>query len=361
MKNIKKLLAAVLSSAMLLSVVSTSALAADVPPCEIEKEVSFDGYSFTITEKTYPDYSVSRTYTRDSGMTRSTPNIHETKAMLLAMGMDEDEVAAIPNETLQDFATSEEITIVTSYSKHSESSDQTTGLPEQTALAEAAVLSQEQEAYTVEHSQNCIDPLGEKPNNSSVPGIFEDSYMKITHSAIKLSGDRGGYKFTTNATWLTMPYFRGYDSIGSCAMNGTVTPNTSSGKYWYTTKTYNSGHVTSVNSGDITITDKYNEVNGNWYGSAGVFNLPDDPGGAPGFSVMHTDLKAYYEYKGHVSHPSTESYFNTIGTYSHATLRFGGSPSVSIDTSGNVSASIGLDITPSADVRNAEREIHYIP
>ena len=198
-----------------------------------------------------------------------------------------------------------------------------------------------------------------KAEYSTTAGVFEDSYMKITHSAINQGN--GSYKFTVNATWLTMPFFRGYDSIGSCAMNGTVTPNTSSGKYWYTTKTYYLGKVTSTPSGNITITNKSNAVNGNWYGSAGIFNLPNDPGSSNGTTVLHTDLKAYYEYKGHVSKPKAESYFNTVGTYSHATVGISFSPSISIDTTGTASASIGLSLFADKDVRNAEREIHYRP
>lgn len=353
----KKLISLLTALVMVLSM-STIAFAASAYH-DSEKSVTANGYTFSITERTHPDYSVSRTFTRDAAATRSLPDVNEAKAMLIAMGMDEEEVNAFPNETLQEFAMSEEVTVTTSYSKHSESSNQTVGMPEGAALAEATSLSSQQEAYIIANAQDGISPIGEKPNESTIPGVFEDSYMKITHAVAKLTG--GAYKFTTSATWLTMPFFRGYDSIGSCAMNGTVTPNTSSGKYWYTTKTFNLGNVSSIASGDITITNKSNKVNGNWYGSAGVFNLPNDPGGSGGVTVMHTDLHAYYEYKGHVSQPKVESYFNTVGTYSHSTISIASNPSVSIDTSGTASASIGLDITPSADIRNAEREIHYIP
>lgn len=229
----KKIFSLLLALVIVFSM-STMAFAANTQTHDTEKRVMANGYTFTVMERTYPDYSVSRTFTRDTTITRSLTNVNEARAMLIAMGMDEEEVNAIPNETLQEFAMSEEVTVITSYSKHSESSNQTVGMPERVALAEAASLSGQQEAYIIANSQNSISPKGEKPNESTVPGVFEDSYMKITHSAIKLSG--GTYKFTTNATWLTMPFFRGYDSIGSCAMNGTVTPNTSSGKYWYTTK-----------------------------------------------------------------------------------------------------------------------------
>ncbi len=76
---------------------------------------------------------------------------------------------------------------------------------------------------------------------------------------------------------------------------------------------------------------------------------------------MHTNLKAYYEYKGNVTHPTLASNFNSTGTYVHATLTISGSPSVSIDTSGTVSASIGISVVGGEDIRNAELEVKYTP
>ena len=259
-KHFKKLVSVALSAVMVMGM-SVTAFAAEPQTSEIEKTISANGYDFTVTEHTAPDYSVSRTYTK-SMMTRSATTEDETRAMLLALGMNEDEINAIPADTLQDFANGKEVTVVTSYTKRNETANTTVGLPEETALTSAAALSEEQENYILENQQG-IATCGEKPNNSTTAGVFEDSYMKITHSAINQGN--GSYKFTVNATWLTMPFFRGYDSIGSCAMNGTVTPNTSSGKYWYTTKTYYLGKVTSTPSGNITITNKSNAVNGNWY------------------------------------------------------------------------------------------------
>lgn len=353
----KKLLSIVLSLAMVFSFSATT-FATKSNHTENEKTVSANGYDFTITEKTSPDYSVSRTYTKGGTMAYSKQNDEETKAMLLALGMDEDEVNAIPTDTLQDFANGIEITVVIAYTKHNKTSETTTGIPESIALDEAATLNQQQENYIIQHQKE-ISTYDEKPNDSTTPGVFEDSYMRMSHSAIYQGN--GYYKFTTSSRWLTMPFFRGYDSIGSCAMNGTVTPNTSSGKYWYTTKTYYMGNVSSIPSGNITITNRSNVADGNWYGSAGIFNLPNDPGGSSGANVMHTNLNAYYEYKGHVSQPTIESYFNTVGTYSHATIGISWSPSISINTSGTASASIGLSLIADRDVRNAEREIHFVP
>lgn len=78
-------------------------------------------------------------------------------------------------------------------------------------------------------------------------------------------------------------------------------------------------------------------------------------------SVMYTNYRAHYEYAGHVNSPNTASWFNTVGSYDHATIGLSGSPSVSIDMGGNVSASIGLNVAAVTDTRSAELEIHYIP
>lgn len=355
-KHFKKLVCLALSSIMVIGM-SATAFAAETAD-ETEKTVKSGGYTFEITEKTEKDYTVVRTYENIASRARSTTNLGKAKAMLAALGMTEEEINAFPSETLYDIATAKDIVISTSYTRHSEDGNTTVGVPAKTATEAAAVLTEEQEDYFIEKLQA---PAVSKAiaNESTTPGVFKDSYMKITHTAIHLGG--GSYKYTVSSEWLTMPFFRGYDSIGSCAMNGTVTPNTSSGKYWYTTKTINMGNITSTPSGNITITNKSNKVNGNWYGSAGVFNLPNDVSNPNGVSLMHTGLKAYYEYKGNVTFPTLASNFNSTGTYSHATLTVSVSPSVSINTSGTASASIGLKIVGGTDVRNAELEVKYKP
>ena len=120
--------------------------------------------------------------------------------------------------------------------------------------------------------------------------------------------------------------------------------------------------TTTTQTGNISSGNLKNAVNGNWYGSAGILNLPADSYGDT-ISTLCKNYKAHYEYQGHVSSPSVESYFNTIGSYSHATIAVSASsPSVSISLStGEVSASIGLAITGAKDTRSAETEIHYVP
>ena len=167
------------------------------------------------------------------------------------------------------------------------------------------------------------------------------------------------YYFSTDARWLSMPLFRGYDSIGSCAQNATVIPGTGNGYVEYDIAEIINGKTRRSSDG-YDISNCKNAVNGSWYGSAGVFNLPNDSH-IGNISTMYSNFKAHYEYEGHVTHPNTSSYFNTIGAYDHSKLRLSFSPSVSIDMNGDFSASIGLAITSSTDTRGVELEIHYIP
>lgn len=361
----KKILSVILSIAMLFALSST-VFAADSGN-GTKKSVSLGDCTFEITEKVNADYTTVRTYTNDATASRSAGalDLEKTKALLAVLGMTDDEINAFPLNTLIDFANAKDIVVSTSYTKSNDDTKAVVGIPAQTAIEEATALSIQQMEYFLnnEHLSEEIpmQTFGNISNTSTTPGEFKDTYMKMTHAAIHSGG--GSYKFTVNAEWLTMPFFRGYDSIGSCAMNGTVTPNTSSGKYWYTIQTITLGKISTSSSGDILITDRYNKEKGNWYGSAGVFNLPNDIHSPDGTSsILYTNLKAYYEYKGNVTFPTLASNFNTAATYSHATIKLSiGSPSISIDTTGAVAVSIGLDIVGSMDIRVAELEVKYKP
>lgn len=353
----KKILCLLMTFAMLLSL-SVAAFAADTSVTEVQRMIEQDGYSFTITEKTNTNYAVSRKFVKDTASARTAVDLEETKALLVSLGMKESAVNKLTTETLQDLANSSNIVVTTSYTKFNEENGTSTAIPKATALAEASTLQSAQEAAFMQTAQN-ISTFGIKDNESDRPGEFRDSYMEVIHTAAYQGG--GSYLFMVDAKWLTMPTFRGYDSIGSCAMNGTVSPNTQSGYYSYDTTTIDGfGRITHSSTGDITITNKQNETNGNWYGSAGIIDLPNNIS-TENTSTMHSNLEAHYQYEGHVNYPELVSWFNTVGTYSHATISLVFSPSVSIDIGGGVSASIGLSIAGIVDSRPAELEIKYIP
>ena len=105
-------------------------------------------------------------------------------------------------------------------------------ISEQEALSEVAVLSAQSE---------------------EVSEITTTSYMKLTHT-VAYYGD-ALYGFSTDAIWLTMPYWQQTDSIGSCAPTLAIDNDTRSGQITYVKKYSNSttGETyTQTYSQDIT-------------------------------------------------------------------------------------------------------------
>lgn len=315
-----------------------------------------NGYTFEETISS--DYSINRTYHNTMPNTRTTPTKDETIALLTTLGMPESMLEAMPDDTLQEFATAKDIFVTSSYTKHNEDSNITIGLPETVAIEESTALNKLQMEYIL--NPESASTYGNMPSDTQTPGEFKDSYMKITHAAAHQGG--GKYKYVTNAEWLTMPFFRGFDSIGSCAKgNGSATPYSAKGTYSYTTITIANGSTGYQPSGNISISKVQDKTNGDWYGYAGIFDLPEDVNSPEiGLHISHTNLKAYFEYSGNVANPQLVTNFNTNATYSHSTIAITFDPSVSIDTSG-VHASIGLKLIGSTDDRIAPLEVKYVP
>lgn len=198
------------------------------------------------------------------------------------------------------------------------------------------------------------------PNESDVPGEFLDSYMEIAHTAAHKRS--GKYLFTTDATWLTMPLFRNYDSIGSCAMDCTVTPNTAKGTVSYDIAYVMAGSQTTYDSDEEPISDIQTKTTNGWAGVAGIFDLPDNvvTDYVGGMDIIYSNVQAHLEYYGHIASPGESRWFNSIATYDHSVFNLNTSyPSIGIDFNGDVSASIGIGISKSTDTRNAVLEKYY--
>lgn len=357
MKKIKSIIAIVLVIVLTISV-NVTVYAINNDDYVNHKIIETNGYSFRITEKISKNHNITRTYNKDITINHSANDLNETKALLVSLGMDDESVNELSIDTLQAFSDSLNIMVTTSYTKYNEENNTSTQVSESAAITEANKIQSEYELSLLKMSQN-LSAFSTSVTKATEPAVYKDSYMKVTH-AVAYKGS-GSYLFSVDAEWLTMPIFRGYDSIGSCAMNCTVTPNTAKGHYSYNTTIVDSwGNITTTNSGNKTITNKQNAIEGNWYGSAGVFNLPNNYADANS-SISHTGFKAHYEYKGHVSQPNQANWFNTVGTYDHATIGISFSPSIGIDLGGDVSASIGLEILAAVKSRPAELEIYYKP
>lgn len=347
----KKFFSLLLAFATVLAL-ALPASAAMAQPSGTEKIVEVDGYTFTITEMEDSNKRIVRSYQNNANVNaRTSVDINETKSLLVALGMQRERVDDLSSATLREFAEGSEIYVATAYIK-ADMNNNVTPLDEATALREASALKNQQEAINLNRA------LGIAPT-ADYEDSFKDSYMRVDFAATYKRN--GNYLYSVDGEWLTMPFFRGFDSIGACAMNGTVTNNTRAGNYGYDITYINGGKITYDSYfGPITNTNKKNAINGNWYGSAGVINLPNDVYGDYS-SIIYSNFFAHYEYQGHVTSPSEPRWFNAVGTYDHATISIAFDPSVSIDLNGNVSASVGLSLVGKTDSRSVEFEIYYRP
>lgn len=339
-----------------------SVYATDYSPNDNVATLTDSRYGFAYTEYVDENNQTIRTYKKQQSVTRSSAVSadmskseelsHETtKALLASLGMEAGFIDKLSDQSLREYANSEEICVVSSYSK----SD-----------AEGNVTSVTKEEAEKAAELRAVVPTPDPGGYiNTYETSFTDSYMYITYT-VAYVGD-GEYKFSVDAEWLTMPWFRGTDSLGACAQNMTVENNTREGwcSYLMTTCDYGTQREYSIHEelidGRNDVSFK-NAVNGNWYGSAVVFSLESDVNTDPANYVRFTDYRVHYEYYGRVTYPEQQTNFNTTASYCHTTVGIVISPGISISTSG-ASAAIAISATTFQDVRTAEfgTSIMYVP
>lgn len=306
--------------------------------------VECNGYYFAISTEETSAHQVVKHYDRSTENTRNTktarsPDLSETEALLLAMGWDQQMVDNLTYEALQEYATCEQITTTVSYARISEQGD-AEYISQQEALSEAATYV-------------------ERPEE--VSKVTNKTYIRLTHTATYFGNAL--YRFSTDAVWLTMPLWQQPDSIGSCASQIAIDNDTRAGQIIYV-KEYTNNITGEAYTQTFTqdITQFKNAINGNWYGSVGIFSFPycgvyDD------ITVACISLRAHYEFKAYVYQPELAANFNSVGTYWHTEGFHGLNTSISISFGFDdiVSATIGFDPQIDNDPISAELLIHYTP
>ncbi len=342
-----------------LSLVLFFRLLTPVASAEITNSSDANVSNFGVVESIGDNYEIIRTYEKQHSSTpyslRNTDlTLSETELLLQELGMDPRFIKHMSTEKLQFLASCETITTYTSYTKNNDSG--VTYLPEATALQESAELKQLQ-INEFEKNTN-LSRSTESAATNPIKDFYNDSYMSLSHT-VAYDGD-ATYLFITDAIWLTMPLYRAIDSLGSCAMGCTVTPGSQSGYYLYSGRFYANGELIHTEDEFKNITTYGNAINGNWYGSAGSFDLPDN---AIDNSVMFVDFCARFDYYGHVHDPDSSKWINSVGTYEHTTLGVVLNQAMNIEVAKHplVSATIGLDSIASSEVRAVELEIYYTP
>ena len=302
----------------------------------------------SIVEYSGENYEIIRSYNLSDGKLTN----QETKSLLLQLGMGAKFIENMSYETINYLSTCESIVTNTSYIKTDESG--ITYLPKDTALKEAIELSQIQNAIL--SSCKDVDLFTANPANDIYRAFFDTSYISLTHT-VAYDGN-AEYTFITSAIWLTMPLYRNFDSLGSCAMGCTVVPGSQYGYFLYVTNYYANGELISTEDYFENITNYGNAVNGNWYGSAGYFCLPSNELSS---SVRFNDFCAYYQYTGHVHDPESAKWINSVGSYEHTTAGLVIAPGISIEFGGSTTATIVLNVFVASEMYPAEVEFYYTP
>lgn len=189
--------------------------------------------------------------------------------------------------------------------------------------------------------------------------ITTTSYMRFVHTVTYYGNAL--YRFSSDARWITMPYFRLTDSIGSCAPTLAIENSSRKGQISYDVIVDNTAtglHTETTET--LEITNMKNAQTGDWYGSAGLFNMPNDFNDKY-HSEEYTNFRAHYEFKAYLRYPTLETNFNSTGTYCHIQVGISIDPSITITTKGVESASIGISAVIIDDRISAELLIQYTP
>lgn len=312
----KKLIAVMMVLVMILTLpaFSFAAEATSAPDAEIRTNSE---YAFTYTEYTDTDNNIIRTYRKQEqaavstyargasyNMASAVSTEDRTKAVLTSLGMSPAFVNELSGEDLEEYANSPQITSVVSYTK-TDVEGNVVNVPEEKALA---VTSMDPNP-----SYEDFDGMGGNPTYLETSN---DTYMKILFVVTELGGGR--YKYSVDAEWLAMPFWRFKDCIGIAVQNSSVSYGTYSGWYQYTTAVNHlTGTYSYTTKENFTDDDFAQPGNNVWDGGAATFWLPADQH-ETNSSVIHSSFKVHFECEATVANPELVTVFNATATYDHS-------------------------------------------
>lgn len=353
----KRLLALVLTAA-LLTHMSVSVYATNN---ESPTVVFNDEFNFQLVETVDENNRIIRTYQKNEqpqaqstyslrSVGNDTDNYERTKALLSDLGMGDAFISELSDEQLEEYAASESMTGIVSYTK----SD----------LEGNVIYVSEEEASvyggpSTGGNQDIMDG-GDGGSNVYTDEVV-DSYMRLYYMVI-YQGD-ALYKHIVTAEWLTMPLCRSYDSLGVCSKGLTVEMNSRYGwsSYDYTIETLFSSETENIIT-YFSSSDFQQPTNGDWYGAGVVFKLPNTIP-SDGYTEYITNYKVYFEYKSKVRQPQEETYLEMNASYDHSKIELVFSPSLEISGNEDVGVSLSVAGEWATERRTAyfDESIHYIP
>lgn len=359
----RKLIAVAMS--LILVLIATNAVSAigiTVKPVTTQK-VNTD-YGFSYSEFTDENYRTVRSYKKQDSLksfdvsqistlsTQSAATTDETKAILNSLGMSEDFIDELSGEDLQDYANSEEITSIVSYTK-TDVDGNTVNISEDEAFSVTGV--------TLPPHVLDDDVVGSTTNPTT---IVEDSYMRLVF-IVAYKGD-GVYKYSADAEWLTTPTWRSRDCFGIAVQNSSIYMSTASAWFSYNCIEVNYYNGTRTNtSKQISFSNSNNDFEAPsadaWGGTAITFYLPSNVV-TDYNSFTYCDFKVHLEFESEVSYPTIASTFNATASYDHSLVTV--LPSANVDITGSdVQTHWGFSAALSSDTRIAyfDEPFHYVP
>lgn len=190
---------------------------------------------------------------------------------------------------------------------------------------------------------------------------FNDDKLRITF-IISYRGE-GRYKFSIDAEWLDDPFWRFTDTLGACAQNFAIESSTRSGWYMCDQTVCNQGELLVHTDIKKTLTDFQNtEGNGNWDGSAVIFQLHPDVSVDFANYSMHTNHRIHYQFEATIHQWHIPTNFNATATYSQKRTTLTISPSISISAT-EMGVGIGLDVATFLEkyIVNLDNSIVHTP
>lgn len=273
----------------------------------------------------------------------ATQKIEATKSLLCNMGMDEEVVDSLTREELNDYADAESITTIIEYTK-TDAEGNTVIIDERTANAETQAIGNDQIIIGGPDIESDIYNNG-----------YEDSYMRLVLTVIKLEGSL--YSYTANAKWLKGPHFLAIDSFGICAGYSTPIASTYSGWYSYYRVIDAPGYEDKTIKMDFEEDDFRTAIGNGVGGMCVIFDFPS--GSSESAGVHYSDYMLHISCQMTMAFPKQDTTFNVSATYVHHTVIFSFLPSISISLDG---LSIGMGLEKTTDVRTVtlKNSITYI-
>lgn len=324
---------------------------------------SYGNFEFNLTETTFPSSnSVTLTYNRPHNLPALSSKT-QTKSLLHTLGLEDVFINRISDSDLLTYAAAEQITGSTAFLRlNSDGSS--------FVIDENEALQAEAKYQKILHNMLHATTRAEaKKYEEELVGL--NGYLRIHYLVVALGNGR--YQYGVSARWLTMPKHRQSDSLGACAQDISIDPDTRSGYYGYTKVEYPNTVNEVTSSPSVTIDADpsnpqnksfiYSPVDGRWDGSGIIFSLPEDGTRGSSYSVINYDFYAHYEFEADVAYPDNRVNFNTIGSYDHAITELSFSPSLSItyDKVSTVSAAVGLSLKNNTEMLAIEYHINYVP